>query len=130
MKVPVPLVNNSTDFNFFGRGYICIEKLKQTVQVNRSPINGNSSSDVLSEQNWGPRINRFKNQWISPTGIPNTGTEQVVGNNEGYYPASVIDEYNRADFPTSYDHARFFVIKSYSEDDVQKSIKYGVCFKF
>ena len=81
---------------------------------------------MLSEQNWGPRINRFKNQWISPTGIPNTGTEQVVGNNEGYYPASVIDEYNRVDFPTSYDHARFFVIKSYSEDDVHKSIKYRV----
>lgn len=126
MKVPVPLVNNSTDFNFSGRGYIGIEKMKQTIQVNRSPINGNSSSDVLSEQNWGPRINRIKNQWISPTGISNTGTEQVVGNNEGYYPASVIDEYNRADFPTSYDHARFFVIKSYSEDDVHKSIKYRV----
>ena len=85
---------------------------------------------MLSEQNWGPQINRFRNQWISPTGIPNTGTEQVVGNNESYYPASVIDEYNRANFPTIYGHARFFVIKSYSEDDVHKSIKYRVCFKF
>lgn len=126
MKVPVPLATNSTDFNFTGRGYIGIEKLKQSIQVSRSPINGNSSSDVSSEQNWGPRINRIKNQWISPTGVTNTGTEQVIGNNEGYYPASVIDEYNRADFPTSYDHARFFVIKSYSEDDVHKSIKYRV----
>ncbi|CAI5501894.1 unnamed protein product [Closterium sp. Naga37s-1] len=36
------------------------------------------------------------------------------------------DEYNRADFKTSYEAARFFVIKSYSEDDVHKSIKYGV----
>ena len=40
-------------------------------------MSGNSSSGVLSEQNWGARINRFKNQWISPTGIPKTGTEQV-----------------------------------------------------
>jgi hypothetical protein len=31
-----------------------------------------------------------------------------------------------ADFPTNYDHAIFFVIKSYSEDDVHKSIKYRV----
>ena len=50
----------------------------------------------------------------------------MVGNNESYYPASVIDEYNRVDFPTSHDHAIFFVIKSYSEDDVHKSIKYRV----
>jgi hypothetical protein len=60
MKVHVPLVTNSTDFNFTGHGYIGIEKLKQSIQVNRSPINGNNSSDVSSEQNWGPRINRIK----------------------------------------------------------------------
>jgi hypothetical protein len=36
------------------------------------------------------------------------------------------DQYNLPDFPTTYDHALFFVIKSYSEDDVHKSIKYNV----
>jgi len=34
--------------------------------------------------------------------------------------------FNSPDFRTQYDAARFFVIKSYSEDDVHKSIKYGV----
>lgn len=36
------------------------------------------------------------------------------------------DQYNLPEFSTKYDHAFFFVIKSYSEDDVHKSIKYNV----
>lgn len=36
------------------------------------------------------------------------------------------DDYNLSDFPTNYDQASFFVIKSYSEDDIHKSIKYNV----
>ncbi|KAG8067254.1 hypothetical protein GUJ93_ZPchr0005g15978 [Zizania palustris] len=36
------------------------------------------------------------------------------------------DQYNRYDFQVVYPHAKFFVIKSYSEADVHKSIKYGV----
>lgn len=34
--------------------------------------------------------------------------------------------YNLPDFQTDYEDAKFFVIKSYSEDDVHKSIKYSV----
>lgn len=36
------------------------------------------------------------------------------------------DQYNLPDYETKYDHAFFFVIKSYSEDDIHKSIKYNV----
>ena len=36
------------------------------------------------------------------------------------------DSYNRFDFITKYDDAKFFVIKSYTEDDIHKSIKYSV----
>ncbi|XP_038680717.1 YTH domain-containing protein ECT3-like isoform X2 [Tripterygium wilfordii] len=36
------------------------------------------------------------------------------------------DQYNSPEFHTRYDHAFFFVIKSYSEDDIHKSIKYNV----
>ncbi|KAG9150734.1 hypothetical protein Leryth_002898 [Lithospermum erythrorhizon] len=36
------------------------------------------------------------------------------------------EECNKDDFPETYTDAKFFVIKSYSEDDVHKSIKYGV----
>ncbi|KAL9246110.1 hypothetical protein vseg_019687 [Gypsophila vaccaria] len=36
------------------------------------------------------------------------------------------DKYNLPDFETEYEAAKFYVIKSYSEDDVHKSIKYDV----
>jgi hypothetical protein len=36
------------------------------------------------------------------------------------------DQYNKVHFPVDHPDAKFFVIKSYSEDDVHKSIKYNV----
>ena len=36
------------------------------------------------------------------------------------------DSYNHLDFITKYDDAKFFVIKSYTEDDIHKIIKYSV----
>ncbi|KAJ6394896.1 hypothetical protein OIU77_023998 [Salix suchowensis] len=36
------------------------------------------------------------------------------------------EQYNLPDFETEYSNAKFFVIKSYNEDDVHKSIKYDV----
>ncbi|XVE48560.1 hypothetical protein DITRI_Ditri01bG0011400 [Diplodiscus trichospermus] len=36
------------------------------------------------------------------------------------------DKYNLLDFQTEYENANFFVVKSYSEDDVHKSMKYDV----
>ena len=36
------------------------------------------------------------------------------------------DQDNLDDFQTQYDHAKFYVIKSYSEDDIHKCIKYDV----
>ncbi|XP_035834375.1 YTH domain-containing protein ECT1 isoform X4 [Helianthus annuus] len=36
------------------------------------------------------------------------------------------DKYNLEEFKTKYDHAKFYVIKSYSEDDVHKCLKYDV----
>ncbi|CAI9101555.1 OLC1v1038909C5 [Oldenlandia corymbosa var. corymbosa] len=36
------------------------------------------------------------------------------------------DKYNLEDFQTEYGNAKFFVIKSYSEDDIHKCVKYDV----
>jgi YTH domain-containing family protein len=36
------------------------------------------------------------------------------------------DQYNRDDFRVVYPNAKFFVIKSFDEADIHKSIKYGV----
>lgn len=35
-------------------------------------------------------------------------------------------KYNKEDFKTQYDNALFYVIKSYSEDDIHKCVKYDV----
>lgn len=90
------------------KGWVSTEKLKLRSKVN----------DSLNEQNQGPRTANAK------------GTLNSGGNSED---KSVngdtkirTDQYNLPDFPTKYDHALFFVIKSYSEDDVHKSIKYDV----
>ena len=48
-----------------------------------------------------------------------------VGNPDGTIIIRT-DQYNRDDLRLDYMYAKFFVIKSYSEDDVHKSIKYNV----
>lgn len=62
--------------------------------------------------------------------------DKSSGNDDAVPPQDIIDgnkktiikkdQFNLSDFPTKYDHAYFFVIKSYSEDDIHKSIKYNV----
>jgi hypothetical protein len=37
-----------------------------------------------------------------------------------------IETYNSPEFVTKYKDAKFFIIKSYSEDNIHKSIKSGV----
>ncbi|XP_073158109.1 uncharacterized protein [Henckelia pumila] len=42
-------------------------------------------------------------------------------------PSAICDDmFNLEDFKTDYKHAKFFVIKSFNEDNIHKSIKYGV----
>ncbi|KAJ8761229.1 hypothetical protein K2173_001285 [Erythroxylum novogranatense] len=48
------------------------------------------------------------------------------GNSNSVTSVITRDQYNLPDLSTKYDHGFFFVIKSYSEDDVHKSIKYNV----
>lgn len=36
------------------------------------------------------------------------------------------NKYNKPDFQTKYEEAKFFMIKSFNEDDIHKSIKYNV----
>ncbi|XP_022714645.1 uncharacterized protein LOC111274341 isoform X2 [Durio zibethinus] len=80
----------------------------------------NGALDILSEQNRGPRASKSKNQIIA-------NNSSIDDNKSNKSSANIHDEsYNRPDFATDYKDAKFFVIKSYSEDNVHKSIKYGV----
>lgn len=90
------------------KGWVSTEKLKLRSKVN----------DSLNEQNQGPRT-------VNAKGTLNSGGNSEDKSVNGDTRIRT-DQYNLPDFPTKYDHALFFVIKSYSEDDVHKSIKYDV----
>ncbi|KAG6748944.1 hypothetical protein POTOM_045982 [Populus tomentosa] len=77
--------------------------------------------DILSEQNRGPRASKSKAQNTVDHG------PSVEDKKHSKPSAKIHDEsYNQSDFVTEYKDAKFFIIKSYSEDNVHKSIKYGV----
>ncbi|XP_072987542.1 YTH domain-containing protein ECT4-like [Typha latifolia] len=87
----------------------------------------NENLDGLSELNRGPRSGRSKNHksFGSTIAISVKGQNPpAVGNIED----SNVDKdlYNRSDFVENHTDAKFFIIKSYSEDDIHKSIKYSV----
>ncbi|XVF31241.1 hypothetical protein REPUB_Repub16aG0128400 [Reevesia pubescens] len=86
--------------------------------------------DGVSELNKGPRVKGYKNQDGLGPAMLNVKdqnlplTESNKENSVSLVPD--MEQYNKEDFPQSYSDAKFFVIKSYSEDDVHKSIKYNV----
>ncbi|PPD98639.1 hypothetical protein GOBAR_DD04326 [Gossypium barbadense] len=75
--------------------------------------------DTLSERNRGPRAFKPKTQ-ITTKGFI------VDSSKNGTINGITNGSYNRQNFVTDYEGAKFFVIKSYSEDNVHKSIKYGI----
>ncbi|ERN20526.1 hypothetical protein AMTR_s00068p00196240 [Amborella trichopoda] len=97
--------NSPMNFKQNGRNWASAERFKS-----RGKGNGFSDFDVLNEQNRGPRTKGISEKSES----------------DGLTGAVKRDQYNLSDFLTKYDSAFFFVIKSYSEDDVHKSIKYNV----
>lgn len=87
----------------------------------------NVSLDGLSELNRGPRANRVKNIKSS---IPAATKENNLSENGKSEHSNFMvpdkDQCNKEHFPVEYSDAKFFVIKSYSEDDLHKSVKYNV----
>ncbi|XP_031496998.1 YTH domain-containing protein ECT4-like isoform X1 [Nymphaea colorata] len=77
-------------------------------------FNLNGSFEKMAEQSRGPRANKIK------------GSPFADEISDKLNPAMRRDQYNLLEFETKYDHALFFVIKSFNEDDVHKSIKYNV----
>jgi YTH domain-containing family protein len=77
-----------------------------------------ASLEFMNEQNRGPRATKPKTQ----------DTENSSGDEKSGKTVLLIDSklYNRPDFVTDYKDAKFFVIKSYTEDHVHRSIKYSV----
>nr|CAB3477944.1 unnamed protein product [Digitaria exilis] len=100
-----------------GRNWNNSEKLKT-----RSKLTGHGDSDVSNENN---HTDNSKHS-LSPRGDVGISS---AGDANDIIPSPVTiskNAYNLPDFVTKYEQALFFVIKSYSEDDIHKSIKYNV----
>lgn len=82
----------------------------------RSRENFGRSGEIkaVTELTRGPRADNRNNSSKSPSEI-----EQLAF-------AIKRDKYNLQEFQTVHDSAKFYVIKSYSEDDIHKCIKYDV----
>ncbi|KAI3993375.1 hypothetical protein MKX01_010118 [Papaver californicum] len=105
-------VNGLPDFGSNARGWSVVDKFKPRFHYGGDLKYGNGNTDLLGEQNRGPRTNRSKNQGVSSI----SQCDIIIS----------ADNYNRENFSVNHIDAKFFVIKSYSEDDVHKSIKYNV----
>lgn len=91
---------------------------------------GNENMDGFNELNRGPRAKSSKNQkGFAPVTAKGQNVQSNGSIEEDKDRISMFadrEQYNQADFPVEYTEAKFFIIKSYSEDDVHKSIKYNV----
>lgn len=115
-KVALPTSNGFTNQGFDVHGWSHADRMRP-----RNPYTG-FPSRILGEQNMGPRSNKPRAPLMSPIALKAyTSTGNLDGNIVVH-----ADQYNREDFSLDYLDAKFFVIKSYSEDDVHKSIKYNV----
>ncbi|KAL2457401.1 evolutionarily conserved C-terminal region 2 [Abeliophyllum distichum] len=124
--------SNGYDSRTNGRGYIAVDsKYRPRGRGNGFYGYGNESMDGLNELNRGPRAKSSKNQKSVTPVAPAVKVQNILltGTADSEEKSSTTpdrEQYNRPDFPETYAEAKFFVIKSYSEDDVHKSIKYNV----
>lgn len=125
--------SNVYDSRSNGRGWFSVDnKYKPRGRGNGFFGYCNDSLDGLNELNRGPRAKNSKNQKnFTPVTLAVKGQNiplQQTSDSEKEKSSMVPDreQYNKSDFPEAYSDAKFFIIKSYSEDDVHKSIKYNV----
>ncbi|KAG9130265.1 hypothetical protein Leryth_004246 [Lithospermum erythrorhizon] len=81
----------------------------------RGNFSRNGEFEGSDELKRGPRANNT----ITPSDTSAESEKSVVATIER-------EKYNLEDFSCEYENAKFYVIKSYSEDDVHKCVKYGV----
>lgn len=114
-----------------GRGWYPVDsKYKPRGRGYGASGSGKENVDGLNELNKGPRAKGFKNQeGFDPVTVAAKGqnlksSESTPEDNLPLIPDK--EKYGGKDFPESYSDAKFFIIKSYSEDDVHKSVKYNM----
>ncbi|EOA30627.1 hypothetical protein CARUB_v10013762mg [Capsella rubella] len=100
-----------------GRGWYPVDGYRKTRSFNHGRGYSDEKADRLNELCRGPRSSDFKNPQVLNTAMLEAMKQDVS--------AVDLQRYNGESFPETFVKAKFFVIKSYSEDDVHNSIKYG-----
>ncbi|XP_073275990.1 uncharacterized protein [Primulina huaijiensis] len=122
LKVCLPSANGLSSFESREPAQPSVHKVRPKLLNGRLLDDVKGSSDALGEQNHGPRTNKLKSQLVVKAYTTRAGNPDANGNITIH-----MDQYNKDGFCIDdYKNAKFFVIKSYSEDDVHKSIKYNV----
>ncbi|XP_039064137.1 YTH domain-containing protein ECT4-like isoform X2 [Hibiscus syriacus] len=122
--------SNVYDSRTNGKGWL-VDNYRPRGRGNHYFGAGNDIMGSCNELNRGPRAKGPKNQKGATPVLEGAIKGQNTpsdGSKDEEKACVVLDceQYNREEFPVDYDDAKFFVIKSYSEDDVHKSIKYNV----
>ncbi|KAJ8574027.1 hypothetical protein K7X08_010538 [Anisodus acutangulus] len=125
---------NRYDSRTTGRGWMAVDNRFKPSRGRGNSFYGygNENTDGLNELNRGPRGKGSKNQkGFTPVALAVKGQDiplAVTKDAEKDKPSLIPDreQYNHPDFSVTYAEAKLFIIKSYSEDDVHKSIKYNV----
>ncbi|KAJ8759061.1 hypothetical protein K2173_003299 [Erythroxylum novogranatense] len=110
-------VESSSTRGTDGQNWSSLDEARQERSCNCFSCNCANSLDTIGEWNRGPRALKPRSQTMA-----NRSDVDGCGAAVSY----VTKSYNQVEFVTVYKDAKFFVIKSYSEDNVHKSIKYGV----
>ncbi|KAM7264654.1 hypothetical protein ACFE04_002337 [Oxalis oulophora] len=80
-----------------------------------------SSYSYGADSNRGPRALKSKGKSITDLSSSSANSKNDLAASE-----TQLSLYSGKDFVTDYDNAKFFIIKSFSEDNVHRSIKYNV----
>ncbi|XP_068653996.1 YTH domain-containing protein ECT2-like [Aristolochia californica] len=117
--------SNGYDARSNGRGWLSVDnKYKSRSRGNGFFGYGNENSDGFNELNRGSRARPFQNQKGFGPQVAVAVKGQYLpsnGNTEDSIVVQDRNQYNREDFAVKYIDAKFFVIKSYSEDDIHKA---------
>ncbi|XP_050204729.1 YTH domain-containing protein ECT2-like [Mercurialis annua] len=101
-----------------GQSWPTLHEARQGGRCNDFGCSCNVALDALGERNRGPRAFKPRSQ--------TAGNEPAIDDPRSIAVDVYNESYNCLEFVIDYKDAKFFVIKSYSEDNVHKSIKYGV----
>lgn len=103
-----------------GRAWLALDNGRLRGRGNGALCSCSGTIDIFNEQNRGPRALKSKGQNSTENCLPTDANEHLST------MAKMHGMSNCQDFVIEFKDAKFFVIKSYSEDNVHKSIKYGV----